>query len=148
MLTPYDEIELFGLTENGSDDLPIPNDDELQGRAVGEAFEALSGTLHGTGLASEVEPLAHAFATMFQRRATVTEEAADRLKDKIAALICAQDGSEVAEVELSGGRVAGGCVTGGCVAGRQEHQPRLRLYQARCRRRNRGGAWCPCGDLP
>ena len=53
-----------------------------------------------TGLASEVEPLAHAFATMFQRRATVLEETADRLKDKIAALIRSQDGSEIAEVEL------------------------------------------------
>jgi hypothetical protein len=100
MLTPYDEIELFGLTENGTDDLPIPNDDELQGRAVGDAFEALIGTLQGTGLASEIEPLAHAFATMFQRRAVSLDEAADRLKVKIRALIEAQDGSEIAEVEL------------------------------------------------
>ncbi len=65
MLTTYDEIELFGLTENGTDDLPIPMDEELQGRAVGEAFEALFGTLQGTGLTSEIEPLAHAFATLF-----------------------------------------------------------------------------------
>ena len=100
MLTPYDEIELFGLTENGSDDLPIPNDDELQGRAVGEAFEALIGTLQGTGLASEVEPLAHAFATMLQRRAVSLDQAADRQKVKARALIETQDGSEIAEVEL------------------------------------------------
>ena len=100
MMTAYDEIELFALTENGTDDLPIPNDDELQGRAVAEAFEAIIGTIQGTGLASEVEPLAHAFATMFQRRATVMDETADRLKVKIRALIQSQDGSEIAEVEL------------------------------------------------
>lgn len=100
MLTTYDEIELYGLTENGTDDLPIPMDEELQGRAVGEAFEALFGTLQGTGLASEIEPLAHAFATLFQRRATSLDEAADRLKVKIRALIGTQDGSELAEQEL------------------------------------------------
>jgi len=100
MLTTYDEIELFGLTENGSDDLPIPNDEELQGRAVGEAFEALFGVLQGSGLASEVEPLAHAFATMFQRRAVSLDQAADRQKVKARALIGSQDGSEIAEQEL------------------------------------------------
>lgn len=101
MLTPYDEIELFGLTENGSDDLPIPHDDELQSRAVGEAFEALIGTLQGTGLASEVEPLAHAFATMLHRRAVSLDQAADRQKVKARALIASQDGSELAEQELN-----------------------------------------------
>lgn len=100
MMTAYDEIELYGLTENGTDDLPIPNDDELQGRAVREAFDALIGTLQGTGLGSEIEPLAHAFATMLQRRATVLDETADRLKMKIRALIGTQDGSEIAEQEL------------------------------------------------
>ena len=100
MMTAYDEIELYGLTENGTDDLPIPNDDGLQGRAVAEAFDAIIGTIQGTGLASEVEPLAHAFATMFQRRATIMDETADRLKVKIRALIEAQDGSEIAEAEL------------------------------------------------
>ena len=100
MLTTYDEIELFGLTENGLDDLPIPHDEELQGRSIGEAFEALFGTIQGTGLASEVEPLAHAFATMFQRRAVSLDQAADRQKMKIAALIRTQDGSEIAEQEL------------------------------------------------
>ena len=99
-MTTYDEIELFGLTETGTDDLPIPMDDELQGRAVAEAFDAIIGTIQNTGLASEVEPLAHAFATLFQRRATVLDETADRLKLKIGALIRSQDGSEVAEVEL------------------------------------------------
>lgn len=100
MLTPYDEIELFGLTENGNDDLPIPNDEDLQSRAVGDAFEALIGTLQGTGLGSEVEPLAHAFATMLQRRAVSLDQAADRQKVKARALISSQDGSEIAEQEL------------------------------------------------
>ncbi len=100
MLTPYDEIELFGLTENGADDLPIPNDEDLQGRAVGEAFEAIFGTIQGTGLGSEVEPLAHAFATMFQRRAVSLDQAADRQKVKIKSLVGTQDGSEIAEQEL------------------------------------------------
>ena len=100
MLTPYDEIELYGLTEVGSDDLPIPNDDQLRDRAVREAFEALIGTLQGTGLASEIEPLAHGFATLLQRRAASLDETADRLKLKIGALIEVQDGSEAAEREL------------------------------------------------
>ena len=100
MMTTYDEIELYGLTENGTDDLPIPDDDELTGRAVGEAFDALIGTIQGTGLASEVEPLAHAFATVFQRRAVSLDQAADRLKVKIRALIETQDGSEIAERQL------------------------------------------------
>ena len=100
MLTTYDEIELYGLTETGTDELPIPDDDQLRDRAVREAFEALIGTLQGTGLASEIEPLAHAFATMLQRRAVTLDEAADRLKLKIGALIEVQDGSEVAEQEL------------------------------------------------
>lgn len=100
MLTAYDEIELYGLTENGTDDLPIPTDDELTGRAVGDAFEALIGTIQGTGLASEVEPLAHAFATMLQRRAVSLDQAADRQKLKIRALIDAQDGSEIVENQL------------------------------------------------
>ncbi|MDO5758178.1 MAG: DUF2493 domain-containing protein [Rhodobacterales bacterium] len=100
MITPYDQIELYGLTENGTDDLPIPMDDDLQSRAVGDAFEALIGTIQGTGLASEVEPLAHAFATMLQRRAVSLDQAADRLKMKIRALIDVQDGNEIAERQL------------------------------------------------
>jgi hypothetical protein len=100
MLTTYDEIELFGLTENGADDLPIPEDDDLRGRAVADAFDALIGTIQGSGLASEVEPLAHGFATLLQRRAVSLDEAADRLKLKIRALIDTQDGSEIAENQL------------------------------------------------
>ncbi|WP_342075122.1 DUF2493 domain-containing protein [Yoonia sp. SS1-5] len=100
MLDTYDAIELFGLTENGTDDLPIPSDDELQDQIVGETFETLIGGLQKTGLASEIEPLAHGLATLLQRRATQLDTQADKLKRKINGLIQAQDGSEIAEIEL------------------------------------------------
>ena len=100
MLDTYETIELFGLTENGTDDLIIPNDDEMRDQIVMEAFEALIGGLQGTGLASEIEPLAHGFATLLNRRATILENQADKQKLKIRGLIEAQDGSEVAEMEL------------------------------------------------
>lgn len=98
--TAYDAIELFGLTENGTDDLIIPNDDELRDQIVLETFETLIGGLQGTGLASEIEPLAHGLATLLQRRATTLAEQADKHKRQIQGLIEAQDGSEVAEMEL------------------------------------------------
>lgn len=100
MLDAYDAIELFGLTENGTDDLPIPSDEELREKIVAEAFETLVGGLQGTGLASEIEPMAHGLATLLQRRATLLEDQADKLKLKITALIRSQDGSEIAEQEL------------------------------------------------
>lgn len=43
--TTYDAIELFGLTENGTDDLIIPNDDALRDQIVLETFETLIGGL-------------------------------------------------------------------------------------------------------
>lgn len=100
MLDTYETIELFGLTENGTDDLIIPNDDELRDQIVLEAFDTLIGGLQGTGLASEIEPLAHGFATLLNRRATLLAAQADKIKRKIHGLIEAQDGSEVAEMEL------------------------------------------------
>ena len=99
-VTPYDEIALFGLTENGPDDLIIPNDHELRDQIVLETFETLIGGLQGTGLASEIEPLAHGLATLLQRRATALSAQADKHKRQIQGLIEAQDGSEVAEMEL------------------------------------------------
>ena len=57
MMTAYDEIELYGLTENGTDDLPIPNDDELQGRVVREAFDALIGPCRAPASAPRSSPL-------------------------------------------------------------------------------------------
>ena len=98
--TTYDTIELFGLTENGTDDLIIPNDDELRDQIVLETFETLIGGLQGTGLASEIEPLAYGLATLLQRRATALDRNADRHKRQIQGLIEVQDGSEVAEMEL------------------------------------------------
>lgn len=100
MFDAYEKIELFGLTENGSDDLPIPNDDELADAMVRECFDSLIIGLRGTGLQSEMEPMAHAFATMLQRRSKAMEDQADKFQMKIRGLIEAQDGSEIAEVEL------------------------------------------------
>ena len=100
MLDTYDTIELFGLTENGTDDLIIPNDDELRDQIVLETFETLIGGLQGTGLASEIEALAHGLATLLNRRATALASQADKHKRQIQGLIDAQDGSEVAEMEL------------------------------------------------
>lgn len=100
MLDTYSEIELFGLTENGPDDLIIPDTIELQEHIMGEAFEVLIGGLNGTGLASEVEALAHGLATLMNRRATALASQADSYKRKIQGLIDAQDGSEVIEMEL------------------------------------------------
>lgn len=100
MLDTYETIQLFGLTEHGTDDLIIPNDDELRDQIVLEAFDTLIGGLQGTGLASEIEPLAHGFATLLNRRATLLANQADKVKMKIRGLIEAQDGSEVAEMEL------------------------------------------------
>lgn len=59
---------------------------------MGEAFEALIGIPQGAGLASDIEPPAHGFATLLRRRAGARDEAADRL-----GLAEAPDGSEVAE---------------------------------------------------
>lgn len=106
MYDALQEIELFGLTENGTDDLPIPNDDELTDAIVRECFETLIVGLRETGLGSEAEPLAHAFATMLQRRAKAMDDLTDRLMLKIKGLIEAQDGSEIAETELENTRKA------------------------------------------
>lgn len=100
MLDTFETIELFGLTEHGTDDLPIPNDTDLADGMVRECFEALITGLKETGLASEMEPLAHGFATLLQRRSKLMEDQVDRLTQKIRGLIEAQDGSEIAEAEL------------------------------------------------
>ncbi|MFV0297406.1 MAG: hypothetical protein ACK5JT_14925, partial [Hyphomicrobiaceae bacterium] len=63
----YDIIELYGLTEKGAA-LPIPEDEILRDRIIREAFDALIGPLRSTGLETEIEPLAHALATILQRR--------------------------------------------------------------------------------
>ena len=71
MLDTYETIELFGLTET-ADDLVIPNDDILRDKIVRETFENLFCELKGTGLAREIEPLAHGFASvLFRRRQTI-----------------------------------------------------------------------------
>ena len=95
----YDAIELFGLTET-ADDLPIPTDEVLSDGCVREAFEALFAPLSGTGLAAEVEPLAHAFATILHRRRDALDDAMTKQTDALRALIRANDGSEITDTEI------------------------------------------------
>ena len=99
MLTTYDEIELFGLTET-ADDLPIPCDDTLRDRIVRETFETLIGGLIGTGLHREVEPLAHGLASLLHRRRNLVETELTKHADTMRGLIRAADGSEVITTQI------------------------------------------------
>ena len=102
--TAYETIELFGLTEKGAV-LPIPEDDILRDSITRETFEALLGQLRGTGLEGEIEPLAHGFATILQRRKVALGKELDRTADKIGALAKSHDGSEIAETALEEAQV-------------------------------------------
>ncbi len=96
----YVTIELFGLTEKDAE-LPIPPEDHiLKDSITRETFETLLGQLRGTGLEAEIEPLAHGFATILQRRKVVLTKEIDRTADKIGALAKCHDGSEIAETAL------------------------------------------------
>jgi hypothetical protein len=99
-MDPYELIELFGLTETAND-LPIPDDETLAEQSVREAFEALFAPLSGTGLAVEVEPLAHGFATLLHRRREAVDDAMTKQTDALRALIRANDGSEISDTEIS-----------------------------------------------
>ncbi|MCZ8032838.1 MAG: SLOG family protein [Rubrivivax sp.] len=99
-MDPYELIELFGLTETAND-LPIPDDETLAEQSVREAFEALFAPLSGTGLAVEVEPLAHGFATLLHRRREAIDDAMTKQTDALRALIRANDGSEISDTEIS-----------------------------------------------
>lgn len=99
-MDPYELIELFGLTET-TNDLPIPDDETLAEQSVREAFEALFAPLSGTGLAVEVEPLAHGFATLLHRRREAIDDAMTKQTDALRALIRANDGSEISDTEIS-----------------------------------------------
>lgn len=100
MFDNYETIELFGLTENG-DSLPMPDEAELGGRAVGEAFDAMIGTIAGTGLDPEVEPLAHGMASLLFRRHRALDDAMTKQTDALRALIRAHDGSEITETQIA-----------------------------------------------
>ena len=95
----YETIELFGLSEKGAE-LPIPEDHILTDSIIRETFEALLGQLRGTGLETEIEPLAHGLATILQRRKVALTKELDRTADKIGALAKSHDGSEIAETAL------------------------------------------------
>lgn len=97
--TAYDAIELFGLTEKDAQ-LPMPEDNILTGAIIGEAFDVLLGQLRNTALEAEIEPLAHGFATILQRRKITLEKEQSRTADKIKALVKTHDGSEISETAL------------------------------------------------
>lgn len=92
--TAYDTIELLGLTEKDAQ-MPIPHDDILADGIIRETFEALLGQLKNTGLEAEIEPLAHGFATILQRRKVALNTELDRTADKIRALAKSHDGLEI-----------------------------------------------------
>ena len=94
MLTAYDEIELFGLTES-ADDLPIPCDDTLRDAIVRETFETLFAGLIGTGLHREIEPLAYGLASLLHRRRNLVDAELTKHTDTMRGLVRAVDGSEV-----------------------------------------------------
>ena len=98
--TAFDEIELFGLSENGAADLPMPDDATLSGRVVPETFETFLGALCGTGLECEVEPLAHGWASLLFRRRRAIAQQLDNHTRVIQGLIRSADGSEVLETKL------------------------------------------------
>ena len=96
----FDRIELFGLTENGSKDLPFPCEEEQRNHILQPAFSALCDPLMGTALECEVEPIAHGLAALMFRRKAIYEKQLDRHKLNIAGLIRSADGSEVLETQL------------------------------------------------
>lgn len=95
----YENIELFGLSERDAE-LPIPEDHILQNEIVRETFDNFFGGLIKTGLEAEIEPLAHGFATILQRRKVALTTELDRTSDKIKALVRCHDGSEINETSL------------------------------------------------
>jgi hypothetical protein len=96
----YEMIEQFGLTEN-ADCLPMPDNATLRDVLTKEAFDALLGPLTGTGLATEIEPLAHGFASLLFRRRNALDEALTKQADGVRALIRANDGSEITDNNIS-----------------------------------------------
>ena len=86
----YDAIATFGLTED-ADSLPLPESADdiagLAGRCVAEAFDALIGALHGTGMEGEIEPLAHGLASLINRRWQAHEAALAKERDTLAGIV-------------------------------------------------------------
>ena len=99
MQNTYETIETLGLTEVGAS-LPIPSDEVLTGRCIGETFEALFAPLVSTGLEGEIEPLAHGLVTVLFRRREALSNALDKETRTLQGLIRCADGSEVLETQL------------------------------------------------
>lgn len=98
--TQYDEVELLGLSERGSDELPFPDDDFLQDHILQPCFSALLDPLQYSALESEIEPLAHGVASLLFRRKKALAKQLDSHKTAISGLIRSADGSEVLETQL------------------------------------------------
>jgi regulator of protease activity HflC (stomatin/prohibitin superfamily) len=94
MSDAFETIALYGLTE-GPDCLPIPEDHVLSDQTVREAFDALLAPLGETGLAPEIEPLAHGLASLLHRRRNAVDDTLSRQVDALRALSRSQDGSEI-----------------------------------------------------
>lgn len=103
MLDTYETIEMLGLTET-DDDLPIPDDVTLRDEIMHETFECLFAGLQRTGLAREIEPLAHGFAALFHRRRDAMSDALTKHTDALRGLIRANDGSEILDVQITEGQ--------------------------------------------
>jgi len=98
-MTPYDQIELFGLTEADTD-LPIPDDDALRNGAVETSVREICTVFAGSGLSADLEPLLWGFVNLFHRQALRLQTERHNSQDIIKALLREQDGSEIADVEL------------------------------------------------
>ena len=98
-MTPYDQIELFGLTETDAE-LPFPDDDALQIGAVETAFREITDVFTGTALATDLEPLLWGLVNLFHRQALRLQSERHRNEEVIRTLMREQDGTEIADVEL------------------------------------------------
>jgi len=98
-MTPYDHIELFGLTEPDAD-LPIPDDDSLRNGAVETAFREIAHVFGGSGLHADLEPLLWGLVNLLHRHTMRLQTERHNSQDVIKALLREQDGSEIADVEL------------------------------------------------
>ena len=99
MLSVYETIETFGLTEKDAD-LPIPNDDELREHIIGKTFDTILLGMRNTGLHREIEPIGHGLASLIHRRLVAAETTLDKNKDALNALLRAEDGSEVNTTQI------------------------------------------------
>ena len=97
-MTPYDDIELFGLVETGAE-TPIA-DDETLGRLGAAVAETLLDGLQEAGLVRLAPTLGWSLVNILHREIERLGRRADEGAGSIRELADAQDGSEVRDVEL------------------------------------------------